>query len=234
MQKLVSTIIICGVAACCFGKKVKIEVRNAYDESLIEAIDVISSVPGENSKRQEVNRRSRVKVKYDEDMMVKADPLDERFFGRWFSVEDQSLFGVQKIYIYPTPAYERQLLKEKGCEVVDGLPESIESNDDEASDESYKEAVFTGGEEQMIDFLVSTIKYPEISMELGDEARVFIRFVVNKDGSLACAQTLRRGPRAIDVEALHTIRRMPNWEPAEKEGEIVRAYCRIPINFVLE
>ncbi|MGM0477976.1 MAG: hypothetical protein ACQERC_02050 [Bacteroidota bacterium] len=41
--------------------------------------------------------------------------------------------------------------------------------------------------------------------------------------------------KQIDAEALHTIRRMPNWEPARKEdGEVVRAYCRIPINFVLQ
>jgi protein TonB len=96
------------------------------------------------------------------------------------------------------------------------------------------EAGFPGGAAAMKKFLAENIKYPEIAMELGDQGRVFIEFVVNKDGSIEQVKVLRGVSREIDVEAKRVVRRMPEWQPAESNGEPVRARCRIPINFILQ
>lgn len=97
-----------------------------------------------------------------------------------------------------------------------------------------KEAVFPGGAAAMKKFLAENIKYPEIAMELGDQGRVFVEFVVNQDGSIEQVKILRGVSQEIDREAKRVVHSMPKWTPAESNGERVRARCRIPINFILQ
>lgn len=97
-----------------------------------------------------------------------------------------------------------------------------------------KEATFPGGPAAMKKFLADHIKYPEIAMELGDQGRVFIEFVVNKDGSIEQVKILRGVSKEINQEAKRVVHSMPKWTPASTGGESVRARCRIPINFILQ
>lgn len=97
-----------------------------------------------------------------------------------------------------------------------------------------KEATFPGGPAAMKKFLADHIKYPEIAMELGDQGRAFIEFVVNKDGTIEQVKILRGVSKEIDREAKRVVHSMPKWTPAETGGENVRARCRIPINFILQ
>lgn len=97
-----------------------------------------------------------------------------------------------------------------------------------------KNAEFPGGKAEMMRFLTSELKYPEISREIGVQGRVFLEFVVNVDGSIEQVEIVRGVSRDIDREAKRVIGKMPNWIPAESNGERVRARCRIPINFELD
>lgn len=97
-----------------------------------------------------------------------------------------------------------------------------------------KEAEFPGGAAAMKKFLADNIEYPEIAMEMGDQGKVFVEFVVEKDGSITQIKILRGVSSEIDKEAKRVVRMMPSWEPAESKGESVRARCRIPINFILQ
>ncbi len=82
-------------------------------------------------------------------------------------------------------------------------------------------------------YIGNNIVYPEISMELGDFGRIFVEFVVNKDGSIEQVKVLRGVSSELDAEAIRVVENMPNWIPAIYKGEIVRARCRLPINFEL-
>lgn len=97
-----------------------------------------------------------------------------------------------------------------------------------------KEATFPGGAAAMKKYLAENIQYPEIAMELGDQGKVYVEFVVNKDGSIEQVKIMRGVSKEIDREAKRVVRSMPSWTPAESSGEAVRARCRIPINFVLQ
>src|SRR5690554_593059 len=109
---------------------------------------------------------------------------------------------------------------------------NIQAQEDEKLKD--REATFPGGTEAMFKFLSENIEFPEIAMELGDQGKVFLEFVVNKDGSIEQVAILKGVSKAIDKEAIRVINAMPNWIPAVWKGEIVRARCRIPINFILE
>lgn len=121
---------------------------------------------------------------------------------------------------------------------IDKEPIDIEDKGPEPAapivDYPDKEATFPGGAAAMKKFLADHIKYPEIAMELGDQGRVFIEFVVNKDGSIEQVKVLRGVSKEINREAKRVVHSMPKWTPAETGGEAVRARCRIPINFILQ
>jgi periplasmic protein TonB len=97
-----------------------------------------------------------------------------------------------------------------------------------------QEATFPGGAAAMKQFLADNIVYPEIAKELGDQGKVFIEFVVEKDGSISQIKILRGVSKEIDREAKRVVSMMPKWVPAESKGESVRARCRIPISFILQ
>lgn len=95
------------------------------------------------------------------------------------------------------------------------------------------EAQFPGGTQAMMKFFSENIEYPELSTILGDQGRVFVEFVIEKDGSLSNIKILRGVTKEIDSEAIRVIHKMPNWTPAIHNDEIVRARARMPINFIL-
>src|SRR5690554_7922259 len=86
----------------------------------------------------------------------------------------------------------------------------------------------------MKEFLMDNIEYPEISMELGDYGQVVLEFMLNKDDSLEQIKVLSGVSREIDKEAIRLISEMPNWIPAIHKGELVKARCKTPNNFILE
>lgn len=95
------------------------------------------------------------------------------------------------------------------------------------------EAQFEGGPAAMKQFLIDNTKYPEISRQMGDQGKVYVKFVVERDGSISGIEIIKSVSKELDREAKRVVRSMPRWTPGEKNGEAVRSVCRIPINFTL-
>lgn len=57
-----------------------------------------------------------------------------------------------------------------------------------------------------------------------------LRFIVEKDGSLTDIQAVGdKQNKELSEEAIRVLKTMPNWIPAEHNGEVVRSYFVIPI-----
>ena len=95
------------------------------------------------------------------------------------------------------------------------------------------EASFPGGTQEMMKYFYENMEYPAASKELREQGRVFVEFVVNKDGSIDRIKILRGVSNDINAEVLRLVKAMPNWIPAQSNGENINARARIPINFVL-
>ncbi|HLV41009.1 MAG TPA: TonB family protein [Brumimicrobium sp.] len=149
---------------------------------------------------------------------------------------------VEEMEVTPEPTEDIEEVKSEDKDepikvetvVIDVVPDNIPEPAAPIVDYPDVEAGFPGGAAAMKQFLADNIKYPEIAMELGDQGRVFIEFVVNKDGTIEQVKVLRGVSKEIDIEARRVVRKMPKWAPAESNGEPVRARCRIPINFILQ
>jgi len=93
---------------------------------------------------------------------------------------------------------------------------------------------FPGGEEKMMGYLHDHIKYPQIAKENGITGRVYVKFVVDKEGKIKDATVLRGIGGGCDEEALRVIRTMPDWKPGKQNGRSVPVYFNLPINFSLK
>lgn len=101
-----------------------------------------------------------------------------------------------------------------------------------------KEEVFMVVEEQpylenLYEFLGSNIKYPEEAKELGIQGKVFVTFVVEKDGSITEVKVIRGIGGGCDEEAVRVVQSMPKWTPGKQRGVPVRVQFNIPVKFTL-
>ncbi|MFU8842948.1 MAG: energy transducer TonB [Bacteroidales bacterium] len=92
---------------------------------------------------------------------------------------------------------------------------------------------FPGGDAARIKYLNDNIIYPQMARESGIQGRVFVTFVVERDGSVTDVQVLRGIGGGCDEEALRVIRNMPKWVPGKQRGKPVRVQFNMPILFKL-
>lgn len=93
---------------------------------------------------------------------------------------------------------------------------------------------FPGGEAGMYKFINKNIDYPRMAKESGISGRVFITFVVERDGSVTDVKVLRGIGGGCDEEAIRVIKMMPKWNPGKQRGKPVRVQYRMPIKFTLQ
>lgn len=93
---------------------------------------------------------------------------------------------------------------------------------------------FPGGMSQMATYLSENIKYPEEAKDKDISGRVFISFVIEKDGSVSSAKIMRGIGGGCDEEALRVVKAMPKWKPGMMKGKPVRVYYVLPVFFKLE
>ncbi len=93
---------------------------------------------------------------------------------------------------------------------------------------------FPGGQLALRKFIAQAIKYPVIAQENGIQGKVFVNFVVEKDGSVTKATIARGVDPSLDKEALRVVNSLPKWKPGKQGGKPVRVSYTVPINFVLQ
>ncbi len=88
-----------------------------------------------------------------------------------------------------------------------------------------------GGEGAWNKFLSRNLKYPQEAQDAGVGGRVYMSFVVEKDGTLSNF-TVERGPGyGFDEEATRVLKLAKAWKPGIQNGRPVRVKFVIPINF---
>lgn len=95
------------------------------------------------------------------------------------------------------------------------------------------EARFPGGAAAMQQWIVEHVNYPQTSVQINEQGKVYLSFVVETDGSISVIDIERGVSPDIDREAKRLVRNMPNWIPGEAKGKKARTRCRLPINFTL-
>jgi protein TonB len=92
---------------------------------------------------------------------------------------------------------------------------------------------FPGGEQGLRTYLAKNIHYPKKAVRKEKEGTVYVKFVVEPDGSVTSAQVIRGMGYGCDQEVLRVIRAMPNWTPGTQDGKPVPVYFTLPVIFQL-
>jgi protein TonB len=123
--------------------------------------------------------------------------------------------------------------------VIDVAP-VIETREEEEEEEAQVFFIvedmpeFPGGELALRKYIANAIKYPVIAQENGIQGKVYVTFVVDKDGGISDARIARGVDPSLDKEALRVVNTLPKWKPGKQRGKPVRVSYTVPINFVLQ
>lgn len=96
-----------------------------------------------------------------------------------------------------------------------------------------KEPQFPGGDERLFSYFMTDLKYPEEAKKNGISGKVFVSFVVEKDGSLTNIKVIRGVSPELDAEAIRLIKDSPKWQPGSAGGVPCRVQYSLPIIFDL-
>jgi TonB family protein len=116
--------------------------------------------------------------------------------------------------------------------VIDEVPAPIVPGE-EVYDIAEVEPSFPGGPEEMTKWIQKKVQYPIEAAEMGEQGIVYVKFIVNTDGSVVNAEVRKGVSESLDNEALRVVKMMPKWIPGEQDGKKVRVSFTLPISFKL-
>lgn len=93
---------------------------------------------------------------------------------------------------------------------------------------------FDGGESALKDYLSANINYPEAARKAKTQGRVYVAFVVKKNGLISNIKLLRGIGGGCDEESIRVVSAMPKWIPGKQRGKKVDVQFNLPIRFILE
>ncbi len=92
---------------------------------------------------------------------------------------------------------------------------------------------FMGGNSEMYKFLGKNLKYPTAAQHANIQGKVFLSFIVEKDGSITDIETMKGIGFGCDEEAMRVVKLMPKWIAGKQNGRNVRVKFTIPVFFKL-
>jgi protein TonB len=90
-----------------------------------------------------------------------------------------------------------------------------------------------GGDAAWAKFLNKNLRFPASAQEEGISGKVFLSFIIEKDGHLSNITVDRGAGHGFDEEALRVLKLAKAWKPGMQNGQPVRVKYSIPINFQL-
>ncbi len=93
---------------------------------------------------------------------------------------------------------------------------------------------YPGGLMALRTFLAQSTKYPIDAVKKGIQGKVYVNFVVEKDGTVGLVKIARGVYPSLDAEAMRVVKLLTNWKPGKQKGKDVRVSFTVPINFALQ
>lgn len=148
-------------------------------------------------------------------------------------VEEEEMPTIEEIKNNETGA----VAQEGTGEVVFEEPAPVvaeESDDDKIFYAVEQQAEFPGGTAAMYKFLNKNQKYPASARRMGVEGKVFVKFIVDREGAISNIEIVKGINADLDNEAIRLIKIMPPWKPGKQNGRSVKSQFVLPVYFKLE
>jgi len=158
-------------------------------------------------------------------------PPDQSQVVNLVEVEDEEIIEEMDVD-FDLEASEETVVEEVAYEVE--MMEEIE--------EEEAEEIFTivedqpqppGGMVAFYKYVGANLIYPALARRTGIQGKVFVQFVVEKDGTITGAKVVKGIGAGCDEEAARVIMGAPKWKPGKQRGKPVKVLKILPIHFVL-
>jgi TonB family protein len=94
---------------------------------------------------------------------------------------------------------------------------------------------FQGGDiRDFRSYIMTNIRYPHLALEKNISGRVYVQFVINKNGDLTNARIIQSDHPVLEKEVLRVIEKSPKWMPGKQRGKPVDVSLIMPVDFVLK
>ena len=136
-------------------------------------------------------------------------------------------YGGDKVEVFQN--FDEKITTEKVAEL--SSIKEIEVINNPTQDGIYtaveKRPEYPGGMQAFYDFVGKNFHVPEVKDLKG---RIYIQFVIEKDGSLTDMKSLRDIGHGTGEEAIRVLKLCPKWIPGEQDGKPVRVLYSLPIS----
>lgn len=84
-------------------------------------------------------------------------------------------------------------------------------------------------------FINRNLTYPEIAIELGQQGRAYIEFIIDESGQVQNVKTFRNRSqyKSLDKAAIRAVQKLPKMIPGMQGGKNVKVKYVVPVNFKL-
>jgi len=113
--------------------------------------------------------------------------------------------------------------------VVESVP--IFPGCEDAKDNDERKTCF---QQKVLIFVSNNFEFPEMAKEMGIQGRVYVNFVIEKNGSITNVEIVRGVDPLLDDEAVRVVKKLPKLIPAKQRGKPVRMSFTLPINAKLQ
>ena len=113
------------------------------------------------------------------------------------------------------------------------IPKVVEEETEEIFTVVEENATPQGGIAEFYKYVAENVKYPAQARRMQIEGKVFVEFVVGKDGKISNATAVKGIGAGCDEEAVRIIQNCAPWNPAKQRGKPVKQRMVLPITFRL-
>lgn len=160
----------------------------------------------------------------------RIDMMNRRISSKKSLLKFSALIPVSAVLIFLASC-----TKEGGNQESTKRPTQKLDETENSKEKAYDEAAqFTGGQTALYEYLMNNLEYPEEAKNEGIEGRAFIQFLIAESGNIEEVIILKSSKNTLlDDEAVRAVNAMPQWTPAQKNGQAVPMKMTLPIDFKL-
>jgi protein TonB len=110
--------------------------------------------------------------------------------------------------------------------------------DDEPADRTFilveQMPTFRGQDQSaFLKYVMERVKYPKAARRMQLEGKVFVSFIIDKDGSVAEVKIVKGIGGGCDAEVMRVLNEAPKWQPGKQRGRPVKVSMMLPVTFRL-
>jgi protein TonB len=116
-----------------------------------------------------------------------------------------------------------------------GKPAEVEQpKEEEVFTTVEQQPEFPGGQRELLKYIAQNIKYPSAAQRANVSGKVYVKFVVERDGGIGEVNILKGIGFGCDEETHRVIKSLPKFAPGKQNGRNVRVWYTLPVAFQLE